>query len=97
MSYRFEFDYVFPSLPELADWRGHVLDENGYIVCEVWNNGDGAGNFYVWHNGEARWHIEDEALRAYTGDDETKMEYYRETDMVSPMDNWITELIREEE
>ena len=92
MNYRFELDYTLHDPNDTASWRGHVLDEDGYIVVEVWNNGDQGGNFYVWHNGEARWGIEDEAIRNFTGEDDNKMEYYRSVDVIAPMDIWIEEL-----
>ena len=92
MSYKFVMDYTLHDPSDTAVWRGHVLDDEEFIVCEVWNNGDGGGNFYAWHNAEARWSIEDEAIRNFTGEDEQKMEYYRLVDTDSPMDVWIEEL-----
>lgn len=91
MNYRFERSDLDPT--DVSVWRGEVIDNlEGNVVVEVWNNGDNGGNFYVWHDADARWAIEDEALRAYTGDDETKMDYYRQVDIVAPMDAWIEEL-----
>lgn len=92
MTYKLVYDYLLADPSDLASWRAHVLDEDDFIVCEVWNNGYGGGNFYAWHNAEARWFIEEQALRDYTGDDQTKMAYYRETDIAPAMDSWIERL-----
>lgn len=96
MSYRFEYENA-PDLNPLTTeaWHGNVLDEDGYIVCEVWNNGLGIGNFYAWHNGEARWGIEEEAMREYTGDDDTMAQHIREADPYAPLDAWVERLMRE--
>jgi hypothetical protein len=92
MTYKLVYDYLLHDPTDLANWRAHVLDEEGFIVCEVWNNGYGGGNFYVWHNAEARWAIEDEALRDFTGDDKEKMDYYRHGFTDDAMDAWIERL-----
>lgn len=90
MTYRFETDEFFT---DAESWRGEIVDnETGFVVCEVWNNGDGGDNFYVWQDVDARWEIEDQAIRNYTGEDDTKGEYYRAVDVVAPMDAWIEEL-----
>ncbi len=91
--YRFEFDYVFPSLPDLADWRGHLLDEESYILCEVWNNGDGGGNFYVWHNGEARWAIESQAVIEFAPASKVEGAGKQSATELAPMDAWIAKVI----
>lgn len=91
--YRFEFDYVFPSLPDLADWRGHLLDENHYILCEVWNNGDGGGNWYVWHDGEARWGIESQAVTEFPPASEVTGAGKTAATQLAPMDAWIAKVI----
>lgn len=62
-----------------AVWMAEVLDDEGYLVCEVWNNGDNGGNFYVWHNGTARYGIEAQAIEDYPDSD-------------APMDDWIANL-----
>ena len=85
-------DYTLHDPNDTAVWRGNVLDEDNYIVCEVFNNGDQGGNFYIWHNGEARWGIEQEALEAYAGEDNEAMAIYREAGIIAPMDAWIEEL-----
>lgn len=89
MNYRFETDHFFT---DADSWRGEVIDEEGFVVCEVWNNGDAGHNFYVWQDPDVRWFIEDQALRNYTGEDEHKMEYYRTTDVFTPLDYWIEDL-----
>ena len=91
--YRFEFDYVFPSLPDLADWRGHLLDENHYILCEVWNNGDGGGNWDVWHNGEARWAIEAQAVTEFPPVSKVENSGKAAATELAPMDAWIARVI----
>jgi hypothetical protein len=90
--YRFEQDYTLHDPSDTATWRGCVLDDDNYIVCEVWSNGDGGGNFYVWHNGEARWGIEEEAIAKYTGEDAEQSSIARELGDLAPMDAWIEEL-----
>lgn len=97
MSYKLVYDYLLSDPTNLASWRAHVLDDEGYIVCEVWNNGDGPGNWYAWHNGEARWAIEEEALRDYTGDDPTKMSELKSAGDTTAMDAWIERLPVEED
>lgn len=92
MSYKLVYDYLLNDPSDLAYWRAHVLDDEGYIVCEVWNNGYGGNNFYAWHDAEARWAIEEEALRDYTGDDPTKMSEHKLADDTAPMDAWIERL-----
>jgi hypothetical protein len=85
-------DYTLLDPNDTAAWRGNVLDEDRYIVCEVFNNADEGGNFYIWHNGEARWGIEAEALAAYAGEDNEAMAIYREAGILAPMDAWIEDL-----
>lgn len=89
MSYRYKDSTL---IAETASWRGEVIDPDGFVVLEVWNNGDGGGNYYVWHDPDARWEIEDQAIRDFTGEEESKMDYYRSIDVESPMDYWIEEL-----
>lgn len=95
MTYRFEYEATSLASIEPNAWQGMVLDEEGYIVCDVWNNGLGMGNFYAWHNGEARWGIEEEAMREYTGDDDAKAALIRESDPYAPLDAWVERLMRE--
>ena len=61
-----------------ADWMAEITDHDDYLVCEIWNNGDGGGNFYIWHDGVSRWGIEAEAVEKHPDAD-------------SPMDAWIEE------
>jgi hypothetical protein len=92
MKLRFEPDYNLFDPSDTATWRGHVLDDEGFVVCEVWNNGDGGGNWYVWHDAELRWGIEEDAIKAYAGEDQDKMTIYKETNDLAPMDAWIEDL-----
>lgn len=92
MSYVFEPIILEPELEDTADWRGLIYNDEGYIVLEVWNSGDQGGNFYIWQDYDARWEIEHEALQNYSGDDNAKMEQYREAGITAPMDAWIEEL-----
>lgn len=75
MTYRFE-----PNDLELDEhaWSGDVIDSNGHVVLETWNNGDDGGNFYIWHDYEVMWAIEADAIATYKTD--------------RPLDDWIEDL-----
>lgn len=92
-SFRFEFNYFLEPETIGKDWRGYLLDEEGYIVCEVWNNGDGPGNFYVWHNGEARWAIEAQAVTQFPPASKVEGAGKTEATELAPMDAWIAKVI----
>ena len=49
MSYRFEYDETLPDYQAQGSWHGEVIDTDGYVVAEVWNNNDDGGNFYLWY------------------------------------------------
>lgn len=54
MSYEWrEYDFI----PDGA-WHGEVIDDNGFVIAEVWHNGDSSGNFYLWHDAIHRREIE---------------------------------------
>ena len=67
-----------------ADWQVEVTDENSYLVCEVWNTGDGGGNFYAWHDIRLLYQLRDEALERFP-------------DAESPMDALIESMLNAQE
>lgn len=78
MNYRFEDDEVFPVIEADKSWHGELIDDQGYVVAEVWNNGDGGDNFYVWHDVTQAYGIEADAIDRFK--------------TATPMDDWIKEL-----
>lgn len=57
MSYRWQdYEFVIDGV-----WHGEIVDNDGFVIAEVWDNGDGGGNFYVWQDAVQRREIEDEA------------------------------------
>jgi hypothetical protein len=78
MSYRFEYDETLPDYQVSDSWHGEVIDSDGYVVAEVWNNDDGGGNFYLWHDATQAYGIEADAIARFASK--------------APMDDWINEL-----
>jgi hypothetical protein len=76
MSYTYHANETFETT--IADWDGQVVDEDGFIIFECWNNGDDGGNFYIWHDRDAKWAIERDACERFPSE--------------RPMDEWLAEL-----
>lgn len=72
-------DWLLSNEGDKAVWQAELLDDNNYLVCEVWNNGDDGSNFYVWHDMPARWGIHAEVSAKYP-------------EAEHAMDVWIEEL-----
>ena len=78
MSYRFEYDETLPDYQAQGSWHGEVIDTDGYVVAEVWNNNDDGENFYLWHDATQAYGIEADAIARFASK--------------APMDDWINEL-----
>jgi hypothetical protein len=72
-------DWLLSNEGDKAVWQAELVDDNNFLVCEVWNNGDDGGNFYVWHEMQTRWGLYDAVKAKYP-------------DAEHPMDLWIEEL-----
>jgi len=78
MSYRFEDDESLDAYQADNSWHGELIDDQGFVVAEVWNNGDNGGNFYLWHDTTQAYGIEADVIDRYK--------------TAAPMDDWIKEL-----
>ena len=95
-TYSFEFLTIFEPEPEFRSWSGRLLDSERYIICEIFNNGDGVGNYYIWYREEAKWGIEAEAKREFpeigvgSGEQDSRAK-------TPPLDAWLARVMSKTE
>ena len=95
-NYTFQFETIFDPEPHSQSWSGRLSDSGRYIICEVYNNGEGGGNFYIWHNEEAKWGIEAEAKREFPEIGLHRSGHSEPTD-IPALDAWLFRVISKTE